>query len=830
MLELSLFLGALVVSFLLTGASLRFSLKRRLLDVPNDRSSHRVPKPRLGGVAITVAFYLSCLVMVRAGANPFPTTTIAAGVFGAGAVIALLGLADDLRGLNAPVKLFGQLLASALVVASGVVLEEMKLPLIGTIELGVIAVPFTVLWIIAIVNFYNFIDGIDGLAAGTGMIAAIFLLLIGKMTGAYALVPLYAVISGALLGFLRFNFPPARIFMGDMGSTFIGFMFAVLSVAGAKAGVPAFVTVLLLAGVLGDAVLTLMRRVVRRERIFSPHRTHYYQRLTTLGLSHKQVTLLEYLFAVLLGVSALFAFRGDRVFITSISVIWIGVFLWAVVKIRSMERGGRLFWEGRALAVALFDLLFIAASYVLSYYLRLNFRFTEAETASMIVSLPLVLVIRTAVFFYYGHYRGVWRYTTFDDLVRMVKAVTLGTLIMVGSFTFMFRFEAFPRSVFIIDWFILIVFLAGSRIATRWFHELPVSEEVSVRRVVIGGTGPVAEVILHHVKKAPGMRPVGYLDDRAEMAGRLIHGMEVLGPFADVVRIAKRYHIEEILIPVSLSGRLPLQLRDELQQMGATVRVLSDPGGLVEEVAAEPDVGLCRGSRILVAGNGELAAAAPFVFSEADSLVILSGERRVLDGISPSEAAPCPHHAIYLGLLGDRRAIGEVLDRHTPDFVFTDFSIHTWQVRNPIVGFCRTMLEPAERIAAEALRSGSARIVVVCALPAPEGEHSARAQGVLEAVLFDRFRNEPDRLTLVRTPTDLTASRWTGIIADLIEGGGGLYAVREGRVERLETPRPHPDIGRRYLELVRNLDEGKYDTLTGVLREMEETAAVGGRE
>ncbi|MCK4236657.1 MAG: hypothetical protein KAX38_06035, partial [Candidatus Krumholzibacteria bacterium] len=356
-------------------------------------------------------------------------------------------------------------------------------------------------WIVGIVNFYNFIDGIDGLAAGVGMIASLSLIFIGVVTGVPALGGLYAIIAGSSFGFLRHNFPPARIFMGDMGSTFMGFMFAVLSVIGAQSGIPVFVTVLLLGAVIGDAALTLLRRLIKGEKIFSPHRTHYYQRLTSLGLSHKQVTLLEYLVAALLGVSALFTFRGDRIFVTFLSFTWLVFFLWALVKIRSMERGGRLFWEGRTLVVAMGDFVFIAASYILSYYLRLNFHFPQAETASMLISLPIVLVIRTAFFFYYGLYRGVWRYTTVDDIIRIVKAISLGSAVMIVTFTLLFRFKAFPRSIFIIDWFILTVFLTGSRIATRWFHELPSREEVSGRKIVIGGTGPVAEVILQQIRK-----------------------------------------------------------------------------------------------------------------------------------------------------------------------------------------------------------------------------------------------------------------------------------------------------------------------------------------
>jgi UDP-GlcNAc:undecaprenyl-phosphate GlcNAc-1-phosphate transferase len=828
--ELVLFLEALVITFLLTGAILRFSLKRKLYDIPNDRSSHSIPKPRLGGIAITLAFYVSCVTLLLLGGNPFPTTSMAVGVLAGGGIIALMGLADDLRGLNAKIKLLVQLGAAAIVIVSGVVLTELKLPLLGTLELGKLAVPFTLLWIVSIVNFYNFIDGIDGLAAGTGMIAAVFLVLIGITTGVTSLIGIYAIIAGSLLGFLRFNFPPARIFMGDMGSTFIGFMFAVCAVAGARTGIPAFVTILLLGGVLGDAVLTLGRRIAGRERIFSPHRTHYYQRLTSLGLSHKQVTLLEYLFAILLGGSALLAFHGDRIFITSIALIWLAVFLWAVVKIRSMEQGGRLFWEGRTLAVAFGDLVFIAASYALSYYLRLNFTFPEAETGALLNSLPLVLVIRTAVFFYYGHYRGVWRYTTFDDLVRMVKAVTLGTLIMVVTFSFIFRFEAFPRAVFIIDWFILTVFLAGSRIATRWFHELPSNEEVTGRRVAIGATGPVAEVILHEIKQVGGMQVIGYLDDRAEMTGRLIHGIEVLGTLSDAPRLVRRMSIEEIIVPASFAGRIQEEMQRELEDSGATIRFIADPSGItpVDEGAGHA---LLSGECILVAGNGTLTEGAGLVFAHASEMVILPGDVRTFAEMNRRYDKAPAGRRVYLGVLSDRRALREIIDRHNPGIIISDIRPAGGSVENAVAAYIRTVLQPVEILAREVVRGGGARLIVVHHLCGAESIGSA--DRAFEPVLRNIFRGRESMLTIFRAATEQVPRRWMELLAALVNAGGGVYEAGHGdghTIEPIEIPPPPEDTGQHYLQLMRSLDEGDIEAMNEVLREMEETAAIGRRE
>lgn len=817
------FLEAFCISYLLTGAILRFSLKRRLLDIPNDRSSHSIPKPRLGGAAITVSFYVTCATLLVFGFRPFANASILAGALGGGAVIALSGLVDDLRGIDARLKLIVQFCAAGIAVASGIVLREFSIPFIGSIELGAAAVPATLIWIVAIINFYNFIDGIDGLAAGIGLIASAFLYTIAGMTGAAPLQGLYAALAGSSFGFLRFNFPPARIFMGDMGSTFIGYTFAVLSVVAQGAGVPAFITLLLLAGAVGDVVLTLVRRALKKEKLFSPHRTHYYQRLTSLGLSHKQVTLLEYLVAVLLGVSAILAFHKAWTFVTFLSVIWIGFFMWALAKIRSMEKGGRIIWGGRALGVAFGDLAFIAVSYVLSYYLRLNFRFPHAEATSMLISLPIVFVIRTAVFFSYGLYRGVWRYTTFDDVIRIGKAVSVGSAIMVVLFTFLFRFKSFPRSVFIIDWFILTVFMAGSRIATRWFHELPSREEITGKRAIIAGSGPLAELVLRQVVKSGLMRPIGYLDDRVEMTGRVLHGIKVLGPVSKAEEIARAHHADEILALPTFFDRIPKDARERLEKSGIAVRAVSDPSEIGSFAGERLGETPCGGLRVLVAGNGSLVEAAPAVFSSSSKLVLLSNDHRALDAKPFRLSSPQGRTSRRLGVLNDRGALEKILEIERPELVFADFSTGEAGLENACEAYVRTIFGPLEKIASGVAHRPPARLVVFERRARTDSHDALRAT---ELVLLDVFRRDPSRCAIVRIEGEPTASEWCALIGDLGAGGGVFGAVSSDEAAGKFAIVPYAiegavsETGRLRLVLERSLDDGDAAAMTRVLSEM----------
>ncbi len=806
MAELFFFLEATILSFLLTWAIIGFSRKRELLDVPNDRSSHRIPKPRLGGVAIVTAFYVTVGTVYALGRDPFPGSRLAAGFLAGGGLLAVMGILDDLRHLDARLKLAVQAAAAVLVIVSGGVLTELRLPLVGLLELGWIAVPFTLLWIVALINFYNFIDGLDGLAAGVGMIAALFLVLMTSFSASPSLAVIYLALAGSSFGFLRFNFPPARIFMGDTGSTFIGYSFAVLAIMGSGGGVPVFVTLLLLAGVVGDAALTLVKRIIARKRIFIPHRTHYYQRLTSVGFSHKQITLLEYLVTVLLGVSALFVFRGEAIFVAVFSGLCIVFLLWALLKIRSLERGGAPFPRWRTIAIALSDLIFIAASYLLSYYLRLNFQPREAEVSAMLMSLPIVLLIRTALFYHYGLYRGIWRYTTFDDVIRIVKAVSIGSLIMIVSFTLLFRFAAFPRSVFVIDWFILTVFIGGSRIATRWFHELPAHEELSGKRVAIGGAGHAAEVMLHTIKRAGGLIPVGYLDDRAGMTGKMIHGLEVLGSYGDIESLADRHGIDEIYMASPYIGRIPPDVRERLKDRGVSIRVVSDTSAIPGLQDLQPREHPCSGESVLAAGNGAVVGLAPEIFPDASTLVLVSNEGRVLESAGGSEEGGSRPLSAYLGILDDREAIDSLFATHRPSSVFAHFRFGSAQLDNRMEAYGRTVLVPLAILAQAVRAREETRMYVVHEGPDESPGVLDRVGISMERMLLSIFADDPGRLSILRVKLERQAGWWGMVLADLVRHGGGVsrlilhrenslrYSRSDSIVERIEPDPPYAPV------------------------------------
>jgi len=208
--------------------------------------------------------------------------------------LALVGLADDRWGLPPSVRFLAQIAAALAVVAAGGVLREIAVPGLFVLPLGALAIPLTIAWIVSVTNIYNFMDGIDGLAGVQAIVAALALAAIAAHLGHADLTIGLLALSGGVLGFLILNRPPARVFMGDVGSTFLGFILAAWAVAGTvrEPPIPFVAWVWALSVFLFDGLLTIARRVLRGERIYEAHRTHVYQRLVAAGWSHGRTTAL----------------------------------------------------------------------------------------------------------------------------------------------------------------------------------------------------------------------------------------------------------------------------------------------------------------------------------------------------------------------------------------------------------------------------------------------------------------------------------------------------------------------------------------------------------
>jgi Fuc2NAc and GlcNAc transferase len=277
----------LVITWVLTGSVHRYALRRGLLDLPNPRSSHERPVPRGGGLAIVVVTLTGIVVAAWMGCVPART---AMALVGGGGAVALIGWLDDRHGLAPPVRAAIQVCAALWALAWLGGFPHLRWGA-TVLQLGPAGWAVATIGIVWGINFYNFMDGIDGLAAGEAvMVSASVIFLLGGARPDI-LVPV-ALVGSTSAGFLLWNWPPARIFLGDVGSAFLGYQFAVLAVISENSGALTVAGWLLLLGVFFvDATLTVARRIAKGEPWYHAHRSHAYQRAVQAGFSHRTVTL-----------------------------------------------------------------------------------------------------------------------------------------------------------------------------------------------------------------------------------------------------------------------------------------------------------------------------------------------------------------------------------------------------------------------------------------------------------------------------------------------------------------------------------------------------------
>ncbi len=293
----AMIVAPLAVSALLTGMVRRYAFSLGLLDVPNERSSHRVPTARGGGAAIVLTTLVSWLILMRMGRLQ---PELFAALAGGGVVVAIVGFIDDRWGLSAGTRLAIHVVAALWATASLGGLPAIHLG-DRTLEFGWAGYALGVVGIVWVLNLFNFMDGIDGIAASEAVFVAWGAALLAVLTGTGSGVSAAALVLGAAAsGFLVWNWPPAKIFMGDVGSGYLGYVIAVLALGAAHRRPSSLVAWLLLGGLFFvDATVTVVRRLARGERPHQAHRTHAYQWLARRWNSHKRVTVLTVLVNVL---------------------------------------------------------------------------------------------------------------------------------------------------------------------------------------------------------------------------------------------------------------------------------------------------------------------------------------------------------------------------------------------------------------------------------------------------------------------------------------------------------------------------------------------------
>lgn len=327
-----LFLVSLGLVTVLTPLSIKLAEKIGAMDIPTERKVHKTPVPRLGGLAVVFAVTLALLL--GAAVNHYIAGIIHTNFVGIAMgclVIVGLGIWDDIRNVNPFIKLAVQLVAASIAVSMGVQFELASNPLVGEMrdyfDLGMLAFPLSVLWILGLTNAMNLIDGLDGLASGIALFTSVTLFFISVNTQAGYVTYVYVALAGATLGFLRYNRFPAKVFLGDTGSMFLGFCLGCLSTTGFQKSFTlssVIIPVIIFGVPIFDSILAVMRRYLRQRGFATADKEHLHHRLLDIGLNQRQTVLLLHFITVLLGIIA-FAFTVQLDEYAAVVVVLIGV-------------------------------------------------------------------------------------------------------------------------------------------------------------------------------------------------------------------------------------------------------------------------------------------------------------------------------------------------------------------------------------------------------------------------------------------------------------------------------------------------------------------------
>ncbi len=555
------FLIPFTLSFIFTPIVRSIAIKNGLVSYPRSDRWHKHPTALLGGASIYLAATISALII-----GVFNRDIL--GFFLGATFLFVAGLFDDKFRIKPYTKLFLQIVAACIAVFFG-----------ATIALPVnklITIPLTLIWIVGVTNSFNLLDNIDGLAAGIAAISSLMVFFSSQIFGNPMLGIFSLILSGAALGFLPYNLNPAKIFMGDSGSMFLGYTLAVISISGATRHISnLFATMLIPVFILSvpifDTVFVMILRKLRGKKIFEGGTDHTSHSLVALGLSPRKTVFVLYIISISFGLIALSYSRLDIFLISAIAFLaavvflFFGVFLsetvanddelthkrWHELKANKTTLNNMLLYKRRIVEVLL-DLFFICLAYYSAYFLRFESHSLPANTQLIEKTLVWIILIKISAFYLSGLYRGVWKYISISDLITVFKAVTLGSAFSIITFTLLFRFQGFSRVVFFLDWLILLFLVSGSRILFRVLGELFSRVRKEGKNILIFGAGDAGEMVMREIKKNKSLsyNPIGFIDDNPSKLGYKIQGVSVLGSREQIKNLVREQNIQEVIIAI----------------------------------------------------------------------------------------------------------------------------------------------------------------------------------------------------------------------------------------------------------------------------------------
>lgn len=582
------FLIPVVLCLALTPYVIRFAHTIGALDNPGDRKVHKKITPRLGGLAIFASIIISVVAVYTlfpvffAGIEENILSVLIVGACFTG--IFLLGMWDDLRPLGPGIKFGVQFIIATLVYFAGFKISVVTNPLgSGFINIEMLEFPITLLWIVGVTNAFNLIDGLDGLASGVATIAAVSIFTVSAVSGQIWMAVLALIFAGSLVGFLRYNFRPAQIFLGDSGSLIIGFSLALMSIQSAtkiSTGFALLFPLLVLGLPIVDTLISMVRRFLgsflnksedkehstsifgKLYAMFRPDRSHIHHQLISLGLTHRDSVIVLYLVSAIFAIGA-FAFTQIQNLNTSIAagLILLMIIILGIKKLRYREiaifNNGLLMplyekWVlNRTTFLSLIDLTFMAVSYILSYLLVYSLNAAKVSFLNFNTVLISVMCVQLSTFWITGVYKESIRQMGIGNALAITGSVFYSIL---ATAFILLTTEIFPLSsslqFLILNFYFLLTLVLGFRIAYRalvfWFNK----EKSAGENVLIYGANENGTMILHRINTSSksNLKVLGFLDDDPLMQGKFINGYPILGGHWHLPKILKKHEVDCIFI------------------------------------------------------------------------------------------------------------------------------------------------------------------------------------------------------------------------------------------------------------------------------------------
>lgn len=568
---------AFVYSLIATPLVIKLANIRGWVVAPRPDRWHTKPTALMGGIAI----YFSFVSIVIASSIYYQFDWLIISSF---SIMFITGLIDDLYELKPIYKLIAQVISTFILVYKGFVF--------GNDLLGWAGVPITFLWVIGITNAINLLDNMDGLSAGISSIVALIIGAISIIEGDAHTAILSFVLAGATLGFLKYNFNPAKIFMGDCGSLFLGFALSFLALSVQKNLNDTSVYIILILPLalmvipILDTSLVTIKRLISGRKIYMGGKDHTSHRLVAMGLTEKKAVLLLYGICLLWGITTvlLSSYKDTSLYLPVVAILLIataffGLFL-SNVKVyneseekiaylrsrgQNVETGGvllRLLLMNKKLIFGVsFDILIISASFYLTA------KVIGVNTFSSYSILALFIVVKIVLFFIGSSYRRTWRYISFSDINSNIISGFIASALLLILCAILYNELSIPIQFFLIDFLLSFSGIIMMRVMFKYFRETLLRYRTYTDKVVIYGAGELGHMLSKqlYLSDKYKFKPVAFIDDDATIKQTIINGIEIKGTPSDVVEICKNVNASIVIAASSLIDDVKLkQLKEVL--------------------------------------------------------------------------------------------------------------------------------------------------------------------------------------------------------------------------------------------------------------------------